>query len=413
MPLSESLRAALGPVAELDRQSTPPTLTAVPNSKLGDLSYADFQFDTDTDTVGSGGNAVVYRATLADEKKEVALKRPFPNKTVDNIEQMLDEAQTWSRVDTHPYVATVHDWGLDAVPWVAIEYLDGGPLTDRIKEFSFRQRLWTAYAIVDAVAYASGSRGVTHHDLKPQNVLFQTMAGNTWDVPKVVDWGLSRELITHTGSVSQATPEYAAPEQFDALRPEMQVGVHTDVYQLGVLCYELVTGTHPSHLDGDVRPPSEVSSAVPNALDGVLLTALAHDRSERFDHPLLFRESVSEVVETVVSADQSMSSVGDTSDSAGVEETQQQNTVGSKTTTDTDTTQRETQYSSQSVEDRIEHLLRENSDRLKLASIAEQLNRSSDEVSDIVESMEGDGRVESLQIGRERLISVPDSSDKL
>ncbi|MDB2294680.1 protein kinase, partial [Halorubrum ezzemoulense] len=149
----------------------------------------------------------------------------------------------------------VFDWDANGPPWVAIEYLAGGTLADRIDEMGVAHRLWTAYALADAVAYASGEHGVTHHDLKPQNILFQNMPDGAWDVPKICDWGLARKLIQHDGSISQSTPKYAAPEQFDAILPNTDVGVHTDVYQLGVVCYELLTGKHPAHLRGEVRPP--------------------------------------------------------------------------------------------------------------------------------------------------------------
>jgi RPA family protein len=241
---------------------------------------------------------VVYRARIPSQDVTVALKQPFPNKTVreKTVQRILNEAETWAKVDDHPYIASILDWGYDAIPWVAIEYVDGGAITDHIEEFSTLQRLWTAYAIVDAIAYANGQRGIVHHDLKPDNILLQTTSEGLYDVPKVVDWGLSRELIQHTGSVSQATPEYAAPEQFDALLPDTPVGVHTDVYQLGIVCYEILTGEHPDHLRGEVPPPTEMNPGIPEALDPIIMKSIAHQRDQRYDHSIQLRDSFRDVL---------------------------------------------------------------------------------------------------------------------
>lgn len=302
MPLSNALRSGLPKLPKLDFSSNPPSLQLDSVAQTG-FSYSQFEFDSNTDKIGHGGNAVVYRASVSTSDLVVALKRPFPNRTIDRqaVERMLDEAKKWSRVDAHPYIANVFDWGWDGIPWVAIEYIDGGPLTARIEEYSLTQRLWTAYAVADAVAYASGQHGITHHDLKPQNILLDPSPEGTWDIPKIVDWGLSRELIQHTGSISQATPEYAAPEQFAALMPDTPVGIHTDVYQLGVVCFELLTGEHPNHLGGEVPPPSSIESSIPEVVDSAITQALAHDRGERIDHPVLFREALQNGLKKLVS----------------------------------------------------------------------------------------------------------------
>jgi len=303
MPLDPSVRSAINSAPEINRTSTPPRLhrhhSDLPPSNLENLSYSQFNFDTDDDKLGKGGNAVVYQATVSTEDVIVALKQPFPNTTVntETVKQILDEAKKWATVDDHPYIGSIFDWGADGPPWIAIEYLRGGSLDERLAddEFGLFQRIWTAYALVDAVAYATGRHGLTHHDLHPQNIIFQQTQEGVWDVPKVVDWGLSRELIQHTSSVSQATPEYAAPEQFDSLMPDVAVGPHTDVYQLGVVCYELLTGTHPAHLRDNIVPPSEHAPELTPAFDEILLQALAHARQQRYRHPLLFREELSDL----------------------------------------------------------------------------------------------------------------------
>lgn len=301
MPLPASLRETFERIPALDSRSDPPTLATASSPAERSLNYRNLCFDRNEDVIGRGGNAVVYRASLSEGSGTIAVKEPFPGRTIDRetTEQLLSEASKWAMVDAHPYITSVLDWGYDGPPWVAMEYMDSGSLTDRIEadDLAPEQRLWTAYAIVDAVAYASGRKGLAHHDITPNNVLFRETPGDAWDVPKVADWGLSRELIQHTGSISQATPEYAAPEHFEAIMPDAPVDVQTDVYQLGVVCYELLTGRHPNHLRTAVRPPSKVSGPSVPDLDDVILKSLEHDRRVRYDHPLLFRAALERVIE--------------------------------------------------------------------------------------------------------------------
>lgn len=298
MPLDPSHRADYQKVPPLDRSTIPSQLRRGTGPPSMSLSYNHFEFDRSTDKLGRGGNAVVYKATILRKDLTVALKQPFPGKTVTNetFEQILSEANKWTKVDGHPYIANVVDWGVDAYPWIAIEYLDGGTLIEKRSEMALSQRLWTAYAIADAVAYASGQHGITHHDIKPQNILFKQMPSGMWDVPKVCDWGIARELLTHDGSNNQATQRYAAPEQNSKILPDTDVGVQTDVYQLGVVCYELLTSEYPDHLTGNVSPPSTIDSSLPPSLDEVILKALAHDPTERFDHPIQFRDAFVDIL---------------------------------------------------------------------------------------------------------------------
>ena len=298
MPLPESIRSEFSAVPSLDWDSTPPTLTRGSQPPVTDLSYPAFKFDRKEDKLGEGGNAVVYRATVPAEDLTVALKQPYPKITVENetAKQILSEGEKWATVDDHPYIASILDWGDSGAPWMAIEYLAGHTLQDRYADFDIDQRLWTAYAIVDAVAYASGQHGIPHHDLKPQNILFQQMPDETWDVPKVVDWGLSQKLNQHTGSTSQSTFEYAAPEQYEEIMPEVPVGVHTDVYQLGVVCYELLTGKLPNHLRGDIEPPSQIEPSVPAVVDNPIMGALAHDRQTRITYPVQLKDELKDIL---------------------------------------------------------------------------------------------------------------------
>ncbi|MEF8802325.1 MAG: serine/threonine-protein kinase [Halolamina sp.] len=278
---------------------------SVPGSIPGAPDIAvDYDALTDEEPIGSGGNADVTRATVETPSKDVslAIKKPRMSGTLhtENVERLLEEAETWAKLDDHDHVVSVVDYGDTPVPWIAMEYMDGGDLRARAAEMSVDQKLWTATVITKGVHHAH-RRGIAHLDLKPANVLFRIVEG-AWDVPKVSDWGLSKRLLDHSKSAEGFSPQYAAPEQFsDNYGSADDV---TDVYQLGALFYALFTGRSPfdgdpaevmyQALNDDPTPPSEIAD-VPAELDEILLTALATEKADRYDGVLLLRNALRDV----------------------------------------------------------------------------------------------------------------------
>jgi Serine/threonine protein kinase len=247
----------------------------------------------------------VYRATATTDTQETALavKEPRMSGTIntDDIDQMLEEADTWQQLDDHEHIVSVVDYGEKPLPWIGMEYMDGGDLGRRIGKLPFEQALWTAVAITKGVRHAH-KMGVAHLDLKPENILFRSVT-NAWDVPKVADWGLSKHMLEHSQSVTGLSPQYAAPEQFD---PE-QFGATdtvTDVYQLGAVFYELFTGQ--PLFDGETyeiinkvqsetpSPPSQKAD-LPQGLDNILLQAVATDKQDRYEDIILLRNDLLEL----------------------------------------------------------------------------------------------------------------------
>ncbi len=104
------------------------------------------------------------------------------------------------------------------MPWIAMEYMDGGGLDDRLDERSdglpLAEALWIGECICRGVEVAH-NYGIAHLDLKPANVLFRETPEDRWDVPKVADWGLARVLAEQTGTMEGLSVKYAAPEQFE------------------------------------------------------------------------------------------------------------------------------------------------------------------------------------------------------
>ncbi len=298
---SPSGRGAADPTGGAERIDAAMVPDEIPDAPT--LSV-DFEALREMEPIGVGGNADVKRAVLAtpDGDVRLAIKEPRMSGTLhtDQVERMLDEAETWARLDDHDHVVGVVDYGSAPTPWIAMEYMDGGHLGERCGEMRLPQALWTGVVLARAVRHAH-RRGVAHLDLKPENVLFRTVE-DAWDVPKIADWGLSKHLLDHSTSVEGLSPQYAAPEQFtEEYGPTDDV---TDIYQLGAVLYELFTGRPPFEgeaatvmqraLNESPTPPSEVAS-VPEALDGILLTALAKERDDRYDDVIYLRDDLREL----------------------------------------------------------------------------------------------------------------------
>jgi eukaryotic-like serine/threonine-protein kinase len=201
--------------------------------------------------LGQGGMGVVYLAERKDLQNQVAIKvLRDASLSPARRERFAREQQTLAQLN-HPSIARLYDADVlgDGTPYFVMEYVAGASLTEycRAHGCSLAERLRLFRSVCEAVQYAH-SRAVIHRDLKPSNILV-TEAG-TSELPevKLLDFGIAKQLegLESTAAQTQTglrllTPAYAAPEQ---LRGE-PVGLYTDVYALGVLLYELLTGRHP------------------------------------------------------------------------------------------------------------------------------------------------------------------------
>jgi eukaryotic-like serine/threonine-protein kinase len=204
--------------------------------------------------VGRGGMGAVYRAIRADGAfdQTVAVKVVRHDLGPEATARFFAERRILARL-AHPGIARIHDGGLtdDGRPWLAMEFVDGQPITRYAddRRMTVSQRLELFRRVCAAVAYAHTNL-VVHRDLKPSNILV-TPAGDV----KLLDFGIARllgdddDVRLTQAQVAPMTPEYAAPEQ---IRGE-PITVATDVYALGVLLYELLTGRRPYRAPSPVR----------------------------------------------------------------------------------------------------------------------------------------------------------------
>ncbi len=214
-----------------------------------ELPLTDFGPYRITKLLGEGGMGVVYLARREDLGSVAAIKilrdawlSPARR------ERFATEQRTLAQLH-HPSIAQLHDADTlpDGTPWFVMEYVEGAPLTEycRTQATSIEGRLELFRAVCEAVQYAHG-HAVIHRDLKPSNILV-TAKG----VVKLLDFGIAKQLEDIEGTVDQTrtglrmmTPAYAAPEQILGDR----VGIRSDVYSLGVILYELLTGQPPYDL---------------------------------------------------------------------------------------------------------------------------------------------------------------------
>jgi beta-lactam-binding protein with PASTA domain/tRNA A-37 threonylcarbamoyl transferase component Bud32 len=238
--------------------------------------------------LGRGTSATVYAAWDVVLQRRVAVKVLHPGLAGDGafLRRFRHEAQSAAAL-THPHVLSVYDWGEDdRGPFLVLEYLGGGSLRDLLdngRRVSLAQASAMGIEAAEALAYAHG-RGFVHRDIKPANLVFDE-DGRL----RIADFGLARALaeaaMTEPSGATVGTARYAAPEQ--ALGHP--VDGRADVYSLGLVLYEAVTGVVPFTADTTVATlMGRVGARIPGhdglgPLAAVLDAASAPDRDERLD----------------------------------------------------------------------------------------------------------------------------------
>jgi WD40 repeat protein len=243
--------------------------------------------------LGRGAMGVVYKAVQVKLKRTVALKMILSGAHADRQElvRFEKEAEAVARLQ-HPHIVQIHEIGeVDGLPYFVLEFVDGGSLAHKLNGTPLPAR--EAAQLVETLAramHAAHQKGIVHRDLKPGNVLL-TADGT----PKIADFGLAKKLDdtagqTATGAI-MGTPSYMAPEQ--AAGKCQAVGPAADVYALGAILYELLTGRPPFKAATPLEtvmqvvadepvPPSRLQSKSPRDLETICLKALAKPPDKRY-----------------------------------------------------------------------------------------------------------------------------------
>jgi serine/threonine-protein kinase len=244
--------------------------------------------------LGRGGMGVVYRA------RQIRLNRPCVLKMIlagihaeaESVARFLAEAEAVARLQ-HPHIVQIHHIGeADGLPFFELEYVAGGSLDRRIDGTPWPAR--RAAELVEALARAVAEahrQGIIHRDLKPGNVLLAVDG-----TPKITDFGLAKALdkdsgLTRTDSI-MGSPGYMAPEQ--AAGQAKQLGPLADIYSLGAILYELLTGGAPFRgttaleiieqvKHAEPVPPSRLVPGLPRDIETIALKCLQKEPVKRYD----------------------------------------------------------------------------------------------------------------------------------
>jgi serine/threonine protein kinase len=242
--------------------------------------------------IGRGGMGTVYKALDSSRNRYVALKvlSPFLQANPEFLKRFQREADAAARL-RHPNIIKVYETGqIGGHSFIAMEYMDGGSLHNRLQKGRPLDQN-TVINIVSQIASAldyAHSHGVIHRDLKPSNILFAR------DGRAVLsDFGIAKTIdsswFTEPGTIL-GTPYYMSPEQAKGLS---EVDHRSDIYSLGALCYEMLTGSVPferttshavlhAHIYEAPRPLRQINPRIPRSVEEVILRALEKDPRARY-----------------------------------------------------------------------------------------------------------------------------------
>jgi serine/threonine protein kinase len=258
--------------------------------------------------LGRGGMGIVYRARQLLLNRIVALKmlRAGLHAETTDRARFQAEGEAVARLH-HPNIVQIYEVGIaDGQPYFALEFVDGGTLARRID--GIPQPARPAAELVETVAraiHAAHERGILHRDLKPSNILIADSPAGQSAIPKITDFGLAK-FLDHDSDLTQSrdiigTPSYMAPEQ--ATGGSSAISPATDIYALGAILYEMLTGRPPFCAESPYEtvlqvvqeepvPPAQLQRKVPRDLETICMKCLQKEPKQRYPSALALAEDL-------------------------------------------------------------------------------------------------------------------------
>ena len=252
--------------------------------------------------IARGGMGAVYKAVHQTLGREVALKVILSGQLASekDVRRFHMEAESAASLD-HPGIVPIYEIGQqDGHHFFTMKLVEGGSLATRMGQLrdDIRRAIAMLASVAEAIDYAH-KRGILHRDIKPANILIDE-DGN----PLITDLGLAKQIqsesdLTGTGAII-GTPAYMSPEQASGSN---EITTGTDVYSLGAILYECLTGRPPHHAEsavatlmlaakGEIELPSQIAKQVDRTLELVCMKALATDPAERYSSAALFAKDL-------------------------------------------------------------------------------------------------------------------------
>ena len=259
--------------------------------------------------IGRGGTADTYRATDHTLGRDVAVK-VLVDRSDDTNARLLAEARAMARLN-HQRIVAIYDAGeWEGLSYIVMEFVPGKTLSAlESGELGYKQALGYVAEVLEALEYAN-SQGVIHRDIKPSNIMILEGGKHV----KLTDFGLARRAsdVTQTTRTGQiiGTISYLAPERFLSKPAD----VRSDLYSVGIVMYEIFTGTLPfrndrddivatmySHVHDFPTPPREINRNIPEALENVIMRGIDREPGKRYQNAREFLTEVQNLLGTPVS----------------------------------------------------------------------------------------------------------------
>ncbi|MCA9056982.1 MAG: serine/threonine protein kinase, partial [Planctomycetaceae bacterium] len=265
-------------------------VSATECSDISGRRFGDYELVKE---IGRGGMGVIFQARHVSLNRDSAIKMLLSGEysSQEALQRFRIEAEAAAKLD-HPGIVPIYETGtIDGKPYFAMKYVEGGSLASRMDKY--RGNIREGVALLESVAlavYHAHQRGILHRDLKPANILIDANME-----PLVADFGLAKNTaglsdVTQTGAIV-GTPGYMSPEQASS---HCVMTVAADIYSLGAILYELLTGVPPHQgmnaietllqvRDGHVQPPGQRSPGVDPDLELICMKCLKKEPEDRYE----------------------------------------------------------------------------------------------------------------------------------